>query len=97
MISRHWIGVVAKEKLEDYLTYLELTVLPKLAKVEGLRNTYYLKRDVPEGIEFLIVTEWDNVEAIINFAGKEYDRAVVDEYSRTLLITYDKIVRHYVI
>jgi heme-degrading monooxygenase HmoA len=97
MISRHWIGVIKKDKLEEYLTYLESAVLPKLANVEGLRNTYYLKREVAEGIEFLIVTEWDNVEAIVNFAGQEYDRAVVDEYSKSLLITYDKTVRHYVI
>jgi hypothetical protein len=88
MISRHWIGVVRKENLQDYLSHLESTVLPTLSKVEGLRNIYYLKRDVPEGIEFLIVTEWENVDAIIGFAGKDYDRAVVDEYSKSLLVTF---------
>src|SRR5687767_8514395 len=95
MISRHWIGVVKKDKVTDYLAHLDKTVFPNLAKINGLKNSYYLKRDVREGVEFLIVTEWENVEAIKIFAGKDYEKAVVDPYAQTLMVTYDKKVRHY--
>jgi heme-degrading monooxygenase HmoA len=97
MISRHWIGIVKKDRVDDYLAHLEKTVFPNLAKTEGLRNSYYLKRPVKEGVEFLIVTEWDSVEAIKTFAGKDYDKSVVDPYAKEMMVSYDKNVRHYTI
>lgn len=95
MISRHWIGIVKADRVNDYLKHLDDTVLPNLQKNVGLKNCYYLKRSVNEGIEFLIVTEWENVEAIINFAGKDHEKAVVDEYAKSLMVTYEKRVKHY--
>jgi hypothetical protein len=97
MISRHWIGTVKNEKVSDYLIHLEKTVIPNLNSTQGLKNAYYLKRAVREGTEFLIVTEWDNVESIKLFAGQDYDTAVVDPYARSLMVSYEKKVRHYTI
>jgi hypothetical protein len=97
MISRHWIGIVKKDRVADYLNHLDKTVLPNLLKTEGVENAYYLKRVVKEGMEFLIVTEWDTVEAVIKFAGKDYEQAVIDPYAKSLMVTYDKKVRHYTI
>jgi hypothetical protein len=95
MISRHWIGVIKKDKVFNYIDHLEKTVFPNLSKIEGLRNSYYLKREIKEGIEFLIVTEWESVEAIKLFAGPDIEEAVVDPYAKSMMVTYDKIVRHY--
>lgn len=97
MISRHWIGIVRPDRVSDYLAHLDTTVLPKLQKNAGLKNCYYLKRVVKEGTEFLIVTEWENVEAIINFAGADYEKSVVDEYAKSLMVSYESRVRHYTI
>jgi heme-degrading monooxygenase HmoA len=97
MISRHWIGVVKNQHEQDYIGHLDSTVIPNLSKENGLKNVYYLKRKVDKGVEFLIVTEWDSVEAIKQFAGEQYDKAVIDPYAKSLLISYDKKVRHYTI
>ena len=95
MISRHWIGIVRTDKVDDYIRHLDSTVLPNLTKTAGLTNAYYLKRAVKEGVEFLIITEWDSFDAIKVFAGPDYDKAVIDPYAKSLMVTYDKIVRHY--
>ena len=95
MISRHWIGIVKPERAGDYIKHLDTTVIPNLSKTKGLRNCYYLKREVKEGMEFLVVTEWDTVEAIIAFAGKDYEQTVIDPYAKSLMVSYDKKVRHY--
>lgn len=97
MISRHWIGTVRNDKVQDYLHHLDTVVLPNLERTSGVKNAYYLKRQVKEGTEFLIVTEWENVEAIISFAGADYERAVVDDYAKSLMVTFEKRVRHYTI
>jgi heme-degrading monooxygenase HmoA len=95
MISRHWIGIVRSEKVAEYISHLDKSVFPKLNKIDGLNNSYYLKREVKEGTEFLIVTEWETVDAIITFAGKDYNKAVIDPYAESMMVTYDKVVRHY--
>jgi heme-degrading monooxygenase HmoA len=95
MISRHWIGIVKNDKVADYIIHLDSTVMPNLSRTEGMANSYYLKRTVKEGTEFLVVTEWENVEAIINFAGPDYEKSVIDPYAKSLMVSYDKKVRHY--
>jgi hypothetical protein len=97
MISRHWIGIVKADMVSDYLFHLEKTVMPNLNSNKGLKNAYYLKRELKDGTEFLIVTEWDDVESIKRFAGENYDQAVVDPYAKSMMITFDKKVRHYTI
>ena len=95
MISRHWIGIVRNDKVDEYISHLESSVFPNLTKIEGLQNAYYLKRAVREGTEFLIVTEWDSFDAIRIFAGPDYEKAVIDPYAKTLMVSYDRIVKHY--
>ena len=48
-----------------------------------------------EGVEFLIVTRWDSIEAIQRFAGRDADVAVVPQKVQEIMIEYDRVVRHY--
>jgi hypothetical protein len=95
MISRHWIGIVKRDKVDDYIVHLDTVVMPNLTKTHGVRNCYYLKREVRQGMEFLVVTEWDTVDDIIAFAGPHYENAVIDPIAREMMVSYDKKVRHY--
>jgi heme-degrading monooxygenase HmoA len=97
MISRHWIGIVKADRVTEYLQHLDATVIPRLQKTEGLKDCYYLKRKINEGMEFLVVTEWENVDAIINFAGTDYEKSVVDDYAKSLMVSYETRVKHYTI
>jgi hypothetical protein len=95
MISRHWIGIVKRDRMAEYLSHLDKAIMPNLGRTKGMNNCYYLKREVKEGIEFLIVTEWDTIEDIIAFAGEDYERAVIDPIAKEMMVTYDTKVRHY--
>jgi len=54
-----------------------------------------LRRNVDQGIEFLIVTRWKSMGAIEEFAGREPDIAVVPEKVQEMMVDYDRSVRHY--
>jgi hypothetical protein len=46
-------------------------------------------------VEFLVVTEWENIEAIQEFAGGNADIAVVPQVAQDMMVRYDPVVRHY--
>jgi hypothetical protein len=50
---------------------------------------------VANGIEFLIVTTWDSIESIRQFAGDEVDIANVPAEARAMMITFDPKAVHY--
>jgi hypothetical protein len=54
-----------------------------------------LQREVNDGIEFLVVTRWISLSAVEQFAGPDLKCAVVPEKVQSMLVDYDRIVRHY--
>jgi heme-degrading monooxygenase HmoA len=97
MVSRHWTGVTKPGKAPDYIAHLKKDTFLKLLSIPGFVRASILQRDLPEGIEFLIITIWENMEAIQAFAGAEADTAVVPQVARDLMIRFDEKVRHYTV
>jgi heme-degrading monooxygenase HmoA len=95
MISRHWLGVVRQEHVNDYKKHLETDTFPRLRLIEGFYDAYFLTRDVSDGIEFLVISEWASIEAVKNFAGNSYNNAVVPDYARSMMVRFEDTVRHY--
>jgi hypothetical protein len=50
---------------------------------------------VPEGVEFLIITEWETLDAIKQFAGEKIEVAVVPKLVQEIMVKYDEYVSHY--
>jgi heme-degrading monooxygenase HmoA len=97
MISRHWTGITKPGKGPDYIAHLQKDTFPKLSSIPGFIRASILQRDLPGGTEFLIITDWENMEAIKAFAGAEADTAVVPHAARDLMLRFDDKVRHYTI
>lgn len=95
MISRQWTGIAPQEKAPAYIAHLQNDTLPKLSSIKGFIKASILKRTVPEGVEFLIITEWESLEAIRQFAGADPEVAVVPAEVKEIMIRYDKAVKHY--
>jgi heme-degrading monooxygenase HmoA len=95
MIARHWRGVARPERADGYVEHLRRVTLPELARIEGFISATIMRRSVAEGIEFLIVTFWDSLEAIARFAGPELERAVVPDSVRRMMIEFEPSARHY--
>ena len=95
MIARHWNGLVKKDKADEYISHLKTDTFRRLAKIEGFTKASILKRTLAEGVEFLIITEWSSLEAIRQFAGEDYETAVVPKIAQEMMIRYDKTAKHY--
>jgi heme-degrading monooxygenase HmoA len=69
MISRHGQGTAKLEEATNYIGHLNSDTFPKLEAIPGFIRASILKRATDNGIEFLIVTVWDSIEAVQRFAG----------------------------
>jgi heme-degrading monooxygenase HmoA len=97
MIARHWRGLAQTRHADAYIEHLRTETFPALERLGGFRRASILRRDVEDGVEFLVVTEWDSVAAIRSFAGADSEAAVVPPEVRALMIACDERARHYVV
>lgn len=95
MIARHWTGLCKRERALDYISHLENDTFKSLLSIKGFVKASILKRDTGEGVEFVIITHWESVDAIRQFTGPDFGKAVVPPFVRNIMIRYDASVRHY--
>ena len=95
MISRHWSGRIKFEEAENYVDYLKTQVIPKLEKMQGFRGASIQKRKLEDVFDFLFISNWDSLQDIEQFAGKDISTAVVSETAQAMMTDFDKEVRHY--
>jgi heme-degrading monooxygenase HmoA len=95
MISRHWRGLVKADQEAAYVEHLRTETFPALRGIPGFVSASILRRNLTQGVEFLVITQWVSLEAIRAFAGKDLEAAVVPAKPRAMMIEYDDRVRHY--
>jgi heme-degrading monooxygenase HmoA len=95
MIERVWMARATREGAVKYADHFRRVVLPELAAIDGYRGARLLERELNGGIEIVVVTRWQTLEAIRAFAGDELDRAVVHDAAAALFTDYDRKVRHF--
>jgi heme-degrading monooxygenase HmoA len=95
MIARHWLGLARSDEARNYVAHLRSDTFPALAKIEGFVDASILRRDVSDGVEFLIVTRWASMAAIETFAGSDPERAVVPANVVRMMIEYDERATHF--
>jgi heme-degrading monooxygenase HmoA len=97
MIARLWHGVTTREDAGQYEKLLRSEVLPGIHRVEGYKGAYLLRRETPEGVEFVTLTIFESMDAVRRFAGEDLEAAVVPEEARKLLARFDRRSVHYTI
>jgi heme-degrading monooxygenase HmoA len=70
-------------------------ILPGIHRVAGYQGAYLLRRDVPEGVEFVTLTLFESLEAVRAFAGADLEVAVVPPDARALLSRFDERSVHF--
>jgi heme-degrading monooxygenase HmoA len=95
MISRQWCGVARHEHADSYVAHLRTETFPELTSLPGFVDASILRREVADGVEFLIVTRWESLRAIEQFSGRDVARAVVPDVVQDMMVRFDRIVRHY--
>jgi heme-degrading monooxygenase HmoA len=86
---------MAPEQAPAYAEHLKNHVVPALTRVPGYAGIIYLERLVPEGVEVLVTTFWQSLDAVRDFAGSDLEDAVVADEAAALLTQFDRRVRHY--
>ena len=101
MISRLWHGWTKRENADAYEELLRSEVLPGIHRVKGFKGAQVLRRDVKDDVkdkdevEFVTVTLFDSLEAVKEFAGEDYEVAVILPEARKLLSRFDARSAHY--
>jgi heme-degrading monooxygenase HmoA len=95
MVSRHWTGLAKPDCADAYVEHLQHETFPAIRRLTGFVAASILRRTVPEGVEFLIVTNWESLDAIRAFAGEHVDVAVVPAAVERMMVRYDHTVRHF--
>jgi heme-degrading monooxygenase HmoA len=95
MIARHWRGLARREFADAYVEHLHSETFPQLVQLPGFHDASLLRRDVEQGVEFLVVTVWQSLHSIRSFAGNDAESAVVPVKVQQMMVEYDRRARHY--
>lgn len=95
MISRHWHCLAKREHAAEYVRHLQEETFPAIRAIAGFVDAWIHRRAGGRGVEFIIVTRWESMDAIRRFAGVDPDVAVVPAKVEAMMIEFDKRVRHY--
>jgi hypothetical protein len=95
MITRIWHGWTTPANADAYETLLKCEIFLSIQnqRIEGYRGIQLLRRDVSNEAEFITIMWFDSVEAVREFAGVDYEVAVVPAKARALLARFDS--QHY--
>ena len=63
--------------------------------IRGYRGIQLLRRDIPDGVEFITIMRFDSIDAVREFAGEEYEKAVVPPAARAPLLRLDERSQHH--
>ena len=97
MISRIWHGWTTAGNADAYEALLkkEIVVGIHSRQIRGFRGIQLLRREAGDEVEFVTIMEFDSLDAVREFAGEDYEAAVVPEKARALLSRFDGRSAHY--
>lgn len=95
MISRVWHGWTARANADAYERFLREEMLPGIHRVRGFKGATLLRRDAGDEVEFVTITRFESIDAVKEFAGDDYEVAVVLPEARKLLARFDARSVHY--
>jgi heme-degrading monooxygenase HmoA len=97
MICRIWHGWTSHANADAYEHLLKEEIFAGIASraIAGYRGIELLRRELSTETEFVTVMWFESLDAVKQFAGADYTRAVVPESARKLLARYDERSAHY--
>jgi len=95
MVVRTWSARSTAEGAKKYITHFRRKVLPQLQRISGYQGVLLLRRRGGDEAEVQVLTFWDSMASVRQFAGTDPDRAVVDDEARAVLQDFDSRVAHF--
>ena len=97
MIVRIWRGWTTRANAAAYESLLRDEIFPGIAArgIKGYRGIRLLRRDEGGEAEFMTVMRFDSLKDVRDFAGQNYEAAVIPPRARALLARCDERALHY--
>lgn len=97
MILRIWHGWTVQTNADRYENLLREEIFVGIAgrKIRGYKGIKLLRRQVGSEVEFITIMSFDNLDAVREFAGRDYEAAVVPPKAQELLAHFDDRSQHY--
>ncbi len=97
MISRIWHGWTTPGNADIYEGLLKEEIFAGIQgrRIRGFRNIQLLRRNAGEEVEFVTIMMFDSLDAVREFAGEDYEAAVVPAKARAVLAHFDERSQHY--
>jgi heme-degrading monooxygenase HmoA len=97
MISRIWHGWTTPGNADKYETLLKEEIFTGIRdrNIHGFDGIQLLRRKVGNEVEFVTIMKFRSLDAVREFAGEDYETAVVPEKAREILSRFDARSQHY--
>lgn len=97
MVVRVWGGSVRHEQIAAYLAFFQHEQRAMLERIPGFVRADLLRRDTPDGADFVVQTYWETETAIVGWSGADAEAAVIPARVAELMERYDARAHHYTI
>jgi len=94
LIARIWHGQTKAAIAEEYTRYLYENGVRKIAAIPNNRGTQMLRKVEGDIGDFTVISYWDSVEAIKQYAGEDYEKTNVLPRDPEYLLEVEPKVRH---
>ena len=97
MIARIWHGWTSFENADIYEDLLKNEIFPSIKNrnIIGYRKISLLRRPLENEVEFITIMKFDNLRAVKEFVGEEYEKSYVPQKAQELLLRHDEFSQHY--
>jgi heme-degrading monooxygenase HmoA len=97
MIARIWHGWTTFENALIYENLLKTEVFPSIEekKLRGYKKISLLKRTLKNEVEFITIMLFEDLQAVRDFVGEDYERSYVPPRARQVLSRHDESSQHY--
>ena len=95
MIARIWHGKTKVEDYEIYTDFIIKTAIPDYSKTVGFIKLSFLRNIKNNEGHFTLITYWENLEVIKNFAGEDFEKAKYYPEDEYFLLEFEENVEHF--
>ena len=97
MICRIWRGWTTPTNADAYESVVRGEVIPGIEalRIAGFRHVDLMRRGLDDGVEFVTLMWFDDIDSIKAFVGDDYEVSHVPPAARAVLARFDERSAHY--
>jgi len=95
MIARIWHGKTSAANFDAYTEFLKHVAIPDYQKTTGFKALSFLRHINDSEGHFNLITYWEDLDVIKNFAGQDFEKAKYYPEDDNFLLEFEEKVQHF--